>query len=90
MYAAVRELGWRVEALPPLASNVLHPGDLDALVVRDGPSIALEWETGDITSLDRAMDELVLGLIHRAVIGCFLVVRARAVPVPDRTHREHD
>ena len=75
----LRELGWRVEALPPLASNVLHPGDLDALVVRDGHYIAFEWETGNISSSHRALNKLVLGLIHRAVIGCFLVVPSRAL-----------
>jgi hypothetical protein len=75
----LQELGWRIEALPPLASNVLRPGDLDALVVRDGHYIAFEWETGNISSSHRALNKLVLGLIHRAVIGCFLVVPTRAL-----------
>jgi Restriction endonuclease BamHI len=75
----LQDLGWRVEALPPLASNVLHPGDLDALIVRDGHYIAFEWETGNISSSHRALNKLVLGLIHRAVIGCFLVVPSRAL-----------
>jgi hypothetical protein len=75
----LQDLGWRVEALPPLASNVLRPGDLDALIVRDGHYIAFEWETGNISSSHRALNKLVLGLIHRAVIGCFLVVPSRAL-----------
>jgi hypothetical protein len=75
----LQEQGWRVEALPPLASNVLRPGDLDALVVRDGHYIAFEWETGNITSSHRALNKFVLGLIHRAIIGCFLVVPSRAM-----------
>jgi hypothetical protein len=75
----LQKLGWRVEALPPLASDVLRPGDLDALVVRDGHYIAFEWETGNISSSHRALNKLVLGLIHRAVIGCFLVVPSRAL-----------
>ncbi len=70
-------LGWRVESLPPLASTVLKPGDLDALVVRDGHYIAFEWETGNISSSHRAMNKLVLGLIHHAVTGCFLVLPSR-------------
>jgi len=72
-------LGWRVETKPPLASNVLTAGDLDALVVRSGHYIAFEWETGNIASSHRALNKLVLGLIHRAVIGCFLVVPTRAL-----------
>jgi len=77
----LQKQGWRVEALPPLASNVLRPGDLDALVVRDGHYIAFEWETGNIASSHRALNKLVLGLIHRAIIGCFLVVPSRAMYV---------
>ena len=77
--ARLQKLGWRVEALPPLASDVLRPGDLDALIVRDGHYIAFEWETGNSSSSHRALNKLVLGLIHRAVIGCFLVVPSRAL-----------
>lgn len=77
--ARLQGLGWQIEELPPLASNVLHPGDLDALVVRDGHYIAFEWETGNISSSHRAMNKLVLGLIHRAVMGCILVVPSRAL-----------
>jgi hypothetical protein len=73
----LQALGWRIESFPPLASDVLTPGDLDALVVRDGHYIAFEWETGNISSSHRAINKLVLGLIHRAVIGCFLVVPSR-------------
>jgi hypothetical protein len=75
----LQDLGWRIETLPPLASDVLRPGDLDALIVRDGHYIAFEWETGNISSSHRALNKLVLGLIHRAVIGCFLVVPSRAL-----------
>jgi hypothetical protein len=75
----LRQLGWRTEGFPPLASNVLRPGDLDALVVRDGHYIAFEWETGNVSSSHRALNKLVLGLIHRAVVGCFLVVPSRAL-----------
>ncbi|MFI4990579.1 MAG: restriction endonuclease [Solirubrobacterales bacterium] len=77
--ARLQELGWRIEDLPPLASNVLHPGDLDALVVRDGHYVAFEWETGNISSSHRALNKLVLGLIHGAVMGCILVVPSRAL-----------
>ena len=73
----LQEHGWKTEALPPLASDVLRPGDLDALVVRDGHYVAFEWETGNISSSHRAMNKLVLGLIHRAVIGCVLVLPSR-------------
>ena len=77
--ARLQELGWKTEDLPPLASDVLRPGDLDALVVRDGHYISFEWETGNISSSHRALNKLVLGLIHRAVMGCFLVVPSRAL-----------
>lgn len=72
-------LGWRVESLPPLASDILHPGDLDALIMRQGHYVAFEWETGNISSSHRALNKLVLGLIHRAVIGAILVVPSRAL-----------
>jgi hypothetical protein len=77
--ARLQALGWRVEALPPLASDVLHPGDIDALVVRDGHYVAFEWETGNISSSHRALNKLVLGLIHRAIMGCFLIVPSRTM-----------
>jgi hypothetical protein len=77
--ARLQALGWRTEALPPLASDVLRPGDIDALVVRDGHYVAFEWETGNISSSHRALNKLVLGLIHRAVMGCFLVVPSRTL-----------
>jgi Restriction endonuclease BamHI len=75
----LQELGWRLEELPPLASDVLRTGDLDALVVRDGHYIAFEWETGNVSSSHRALNKLAVGLIQRAVMGCFLVVPSRAL-----------
>ena len=47
--------------------------------MRDGHYVAFEWETGNISSSHRALNKLVLGLIHRAITGCFLVVRSRAL-----------
>lgn len=79
---AIRHLescGWKTEAFPVLPPSVLTPGDLDALYYSSGVFIAFEWETGNISSSHRALNKLVLALIHGAIRGGVLVVPANTM-----------
>lgn len=68
----LRNEGWKLEE--PLDIAILHkPGKLDAvLYTRYGP-IALEWETGNISSSHRALNKMALGL-QKGVLACGILV----------------
>lgn len=70
----LRELGWEVERLPPIAGGTLTTGDLDALLKTDLGYIAFEWETGNISSSHRAINKLLHTLKAGGIAGGFLVV----------------
>jgi Restriction endonuclease BamHI len=68
--------GWKPEEALPLAVAT-QPGDLDAvLYTRRGP-VALEWETGNISSSHRALNKMALGLMKGALVAGVLVVPSR-------------
>ena len=68
--------GWKLEE--PLDIAVSHrPGKLDAILpTRYGP-VALEWETGNISSSHRALNKMALGLLKGVLAGGILVVPSR-------------
>lgn len=71
----LRELkaqGWKLEE--PLELAVLaKPGDLDAVLATAHGPIALEWETGNISSSHRAINKMALGLL-KGLLACGLLV----------------
>lgn len=75
----MRELqtqGWKLEHGIDIAT-VSIPGDLDAvLYTKQGP-VALEWETGNISSSHRALNKMALGLLKRKLACGILVVPSR-------------
>ena len=80
----LRNAGWQTEALPDLQEKVLTSGDLDALYrfkTKDGETryIALEWETGNISSSHRAINKLVSALMEGAIYVGVLVVPSRGL-----------
>jgi hypothetical protein len=70
----LKALGWRVECLPSIGSNVLGTGDLDALKETQEGYVAFEWETGNISSSHRALNKLFLAMQQTDILGSFLVV----------------
>lgn len=70
----LKNRGWLTETLPDLGASVIHPGDIDALLLTDEGYVAFEWETGNISSSHRAINKLLLTMREVNVIGSFLVV----------------
>jgi len=55
------------------------PGKLDAVLYTDHGPVALEWETGNISSSHRALNKMVVGLLNGLLICGVLVVPSRAL-----------
>jgi hypothetical protein len=72
----LRELGWRVEE-PLDIATLTRPGELDAVYYSDYGAVALEWETGNISSSHRALNKMALGLLKGALACGMLVVPSR-------------
>ncbi|MBK7922241.1 MAG: hypothetical protein IPJ95_01200 [Gemmatimonadetes bacterium] len=71
--------GWQTEDLPDVEKGVLTTGDLDALLRTKAGCIAFEWETGNISSSHRALNKLLLALVHGSIVGGILVVPSNAL-----------
>jgi hypothetical protein len=72
----LKSQGWKLEEPLDIASRN-RPGKLDAvLMTRYGP-VALEWETGNISSSHRALNKMALGLLKGVLAGGILVVPSR-------------
>ncbi|MHB8383840.1 MAG: hypothetical protein ACYDC3_16040, partial [Candidatus Binataceae bacterium] len=55
-----------------------RPGGIDAVLrTRDGNLVALEWETGNISSSHRALNKMALGLLKGILAAGTLVVPSR-------------
>lgn len=68
--------GWKTE-VPLDIATVARPGKLDAVLqTRYGP-VALEWETGNISSSHRALNKMALGLLKGVLAAGMLVVPTR-------------
>ena len=68
--------GWKLEE--PLDIAVLRrPGKLDAVLDTDYGPVALEWETGNVSSSHRALNKMALGLLKRVLACGILVVPSR-------------
>ena len=72
----LRAQGWKLEEPLDLAT-VVRPGKLDAVLLTDHGPIALEWETGNISSSHRALNKMALGLLTGALACGILVVPSR-------------
>ena len=75
----MRELekqAWELEAALDIAT-VDRPGKLDAVLTTSYGRLALEWETGNISSSHRALNKMALGILKRVLTGGVLVVPTR-------------
>jgi restriction endonuclease BamHI len=74
----LKRQGWKLEQ--PLDIAILRrPGKLDAVLYTDFGPVALEWETGNISSSHRALNKMALGLLEGVLAGGNLVVPSRAL-----------
>ena len=68
--------GWKLEE--PLGIAILkRPGKLDAVLYTAYGPVALEWETGNISSSHRALNKMALGLLKGVLAAGILVVPSR-------------
>jgi Restriction endonuclease BamHI len=68
--------GWKLEE-PLDIAVVKRPGKLDAVLYTDYGPVALEWETGNISSSHRALNKMALGLFKGVLAAGILVVPSR-------------
>lgn len=74
----LRSFGWELEARLDIAA-VNRSGKLDAVLCTSYGPVALEWETGNISSSHRALNKMALGLL-KGILACgILVVPSRAL-----------
>lgn len=71
--------GWEGEHKFDWDVTVKNPGPLDATCHVSGGIFAAEWETGNISSSHRAIGKIVLGIIHRTIVGAALVLPTRGL-----------
>jgi len=71
--------GWESEVRATL-SGELGPGKIDAVKrLPNDALIAAEWETGNISSSHRALNKMVIGMLHKRLEAGFLVLPERAL-----------
>lgn len=68
--------GWKTEE-PLDIATLKRPGNLDAVLYSTEGNVALEWETGNISSSHRALNKMCLGLIKSVISAGVLVVPSR-------------
>lgn len=68
--------GWKLEEPLDIATRK-KPGKLDAVLYTDYGPVALEWETGNISSSHRALNKMCLGLLTGVLACGILVVPSR-------------
>ncbi|MBF0548246.1 MAG: hypothetical protein HQM08_27665 [Candidatus Riflebacteria bacterium] len=68
--------GWKSEEPLKIASEA-KPGKLDAVLYGKAGTIAVEWETGNISSSHRALNKMVLGLMKGLIQAGILIVPSR-------------
>ena len=70
--------GWKPEQYLDVA-GALRPGKLDAVLFTSYGPVALEWETGNISSSHRALNKMALGLLKGTLAAGVLVVPSRSL-----------
>lgn len=68
--------GWELEE-PLDIAVATRPGKLDAVRYTPLGPLALEWETGNISSSHRALNKMAIGLLSGSLCGGLLIVPAR-------------
>lgn len=77
--AYLRDSGWILEHRLDVGVTPTKPGPLDATIPYENKYVALEWETGNISSSHRAINKMVSGLLKGVLICGILVLPSRAM-----------
>ena len=72
----LKKEGWALE-VPMNIATVSRPGKLDAVYETKWGPVALEWETGNISSSHRALNKMTIGLLKKQLACGILVVPSR-------------
>jgi hypothetical protein len=70
--------GWEPEVSMSVIKG-LNPGPIDAIYRTEKGIVAVEWETGNISSSHRALNKIALGIIQKQLIGGFLIIPMRTL-----------
>jgi hypothetical protein len=70
--------GWKKEQYLDILKTK-RPGKVDAILETPHGIVALEWETGNISSSHRALNKMALGLLKGVLAAGILVVPSRAL-----------
>lgn len=73
---SLNENQWQLEARLYIATNI-RPGPIDAYKDLNGLKVALEWETGNISSSHRAVNKMAIGLMDDKLDAGFLILPSR-------------
>ncbi|AOT72792.1 PDDEXK family nuclease [Geosporobacter ferrireducens] len=73
----LKHYGWILEHRLDVGVTPTKPGPIDATYPLSGKHIALEWETGNISSSHRAINKMVSGLLKGTLICGILVMPSR-------------
>jgi hypothetical protein len=76
LMAELKRQGWHLEAHLDIAT-AFRPGKIDAVLRTDSGTLAIEWETGNISSSHRALNKMALGLLKGVLVAGVLVVPTR-------------
>lgn len=73
----LKKCGWTLEEKMKITGES-RPGPIDAVKhVSDERYIALEWETGNISSSHRAVNKMVVGILKGMLLGGILILPSR-------------
>jgi hypothetical protein len=78
LMAELAQSGWKLEARLDLATS-RRSGKLDAVLQSDFGPVAVEWETGNISSSHRALNKMALGILKGSLVCGVLIVPSRVL-----------
>lgn len=70
--------GWETELQVSLGTRK-GVGDVDAVLTREGKIVALEWETGNVSSSHCSLNKMAFGIQNQVILAGFLVVPCRSI-----------
>lgn len=78
LMAELESQGWKLEKRLDIATAA-RPGKLDAVLDAPQGPVAIEWETGNISSSHRALNKMAVGIMKNKLAAGMLVVPSRAL-----------
>ncbi|NUN99293.1 MAG: restriction endonuclease [Saprospiraceae bacterium] len=70
--------GWHSEVRMNIVKG-MRPGPIDAIKQTSSGIVAVEWETGNISSSHRSLNKMAIGILQKQIIAGFLVLPHKAL-----------